>query len=172
MSGAIGGTPHSCLCTDDICANDGAACTAGGGIWTSQCASMCACPEATATCDGDLDGSGGVDVNDLLALLSDFGGTDASSDLDDSGTVDVNDLLALLSAFGSTCSVAAAAPAPPPPPACTQGSDCGGQIWNTCASSCPSICGTPDAMICNMMCNQAFECPFGQCFNEATGACE
>ena len=27
-------------------------------------------------------------------------------------------------------------------------------------------------MMCNMMCNQAFECPFGECFNEATGACE
>ena len=27
-------------------------------------------------------------------------------------------------------------------------------------------------MMCNMMCNKAFDCPFGQCFNEATGARE
>jgi hypothetical protein len=59
-----------------------------------------------------------------------------------------------------------------PEPACTQGTDCGGQVWNDCGSSCPSICGEPDPMMCNMMCNQAYECPFGECFNEATGACE
>ena len=55
---------------------------------------------------------------------------------------------------------------------CTQGDDCGGQVWNTCASSCPAICGYPGPMMCNMMCNQKYECPFGQCFDEQTGTCE
>jgi hypothetical protein len=27
-------------------------------------------------------------------------------------------------------------------------------------------------MMCNMNFHPAFDCPFGQCFNEATGACE
>ena len=66
MTGAIGGTPHTCLCSAEICANDGAACTAGGGIWTDSCDAHCACPEASAACDGDVDASGSVDVNDLL----------------------------------------------------------------------------------------------------------
>ena len=97
-------------------------------------------------------------------LLSDFGSASATSDLDASGTVDVNDLLALLSAFGSTCVDVSA-------PTCTLGSDCGGQVWNDCGSSCPSICGTPPGM-CNMMCNAAYQCGQDQCWNEATGACE
>ena len=34
------------------------------------------------------------------------------------------------------------------------------------------MCGTPDADFCNEMCNAEFQCPNGQCFNDATGACE
>ena len=44
-------------------------------------------------------------------------------------------------------------------PACTQGADCGGQVWNDCGTSCPLICGQPEAQMCNMMCNAAFQCP-------------
>ena len=61
---------------------------------------------------------------------------------------------------------------PAAPPACAQGEDCGGQVWTDCGSSCPSMCGTPDADFCNEMCNAEFQCPNGQCFNDATGACE
>jgi hypothetical protein len=54
---------------------------------------------SAASCAGDVDGSATVDVNDLLALLSDFGSAGANgSDLNSDGVVDVNDLLALLSA--------------------------------------------------------------------------
>ena len=76
------------------------------------------------------------------------------------------------------CPAGAACFAPDPPccaerqAACGQGEDCGGQVWNGCASSCPAICGQDGPMICNMMCNQAFECPNRQCFNEQTGECE
>eukprot|EP01046_Picozoa_sp_COSAG06_P043907 COSAG06_NODE_5827_length_3254_cov_3.707132_2_plen_238_part_00 len=165
-------------------------------------------------------------VNDLLDVLSGFGGAGADgTDVNGDSTVDVNDLLSVLSDFGSSCGMAGGAPAEPAevnccgggsacgyqycaaiaddpatdvneacvqpwgmpagmsfddcsgdaapePAACTMGSDCGGQVWNTCASSCPDICGQPGPMMCNMMCNQAYVCSFGECFNEASGACE
>ena len=43
-------------------------------------------------CAGDVDGSGSVDVDDVLAVIAGFG-TD----------YDVNDLLDVLAAFGSEC---------------------------------------------------------------------
>jgi hypothetical protein len=56
------------------------------------------------TCLGDLDGSGGVDVFDLLTLLGAWGPcddlNDCPADLNNSGDVDVFDLLILLGAWG------------------------------------------------------------------------
>merc|ERR1719231_1526603 len=55
---------------------------------------------------------------------------------------------------------------------CELHSNCGGQVWNDCASSCPEICGQPGAMICNTMCNAWYDCPNGQFFDaEAGGVC-
>ena len=34
------------------------------------------------------------------------------------------------------------------------------------------MCGTPPAMMCNSMCNSAFQCPGQMCFNSASGMCE
>jgi subtilisin family serine protease len=52
-------------------------------------------------CPADFDGSGDVDVNDLLTMLADWGAcADCAADLDDSGMVDVDDLLDLLAAWG------------------------------------------------------------------------
>jgi len=53
---------------------------------------------------GDADGSGVVDVSDLLIVLSSWGecpgsGEPCPADFDGSGTVDVDDLLILLSAW-------------------------------------------------------------------------
>jgi hypothetical protein len=48
-----------------------------------------------------MDGSGEVDITDLLAFLSVFGTPDA--DLNGDGVGDINDLLILLSQFGSAC---------------------------------------------------------------------
>ena len=76
------------------------------------------------------------------------------------------------------CPAGAACFAPDPPccalrPAvCAMGADCGGQVWNECGTSCPFICGVPPPMMCNAMCNAAYQCPGAMCFNEATGMCQ
>ena len=56
-------------------------------------------------CIGDFDGSGAVEVADLLDLLSTFGNScmGCVTDLDGDGSVQVSDLLNLLSVFGATC---------------------------------------------------------------------
>ena len=52
-------------------------------------------------CVGDIDGSGGVDVDDVLLVLGDFGNqTSGPSDLDGDGWVTVNDVLVLIGAWG------------------------------------------------------------------------
>jgi len=43
---------------------------------------------------------------DILDVLSAFGGSDPAADITDDGTVNVNDLLGLLSKFGTECTVA------------------------------------------------------------------
>ena len=62
------------------------------------------CPAGTA-CPGDLDGSGTVDVSDLLALLGQWGTcpdppAECPADLDADGEVGVLDLLVLLGGWG------------------------------------------------------------------------
>ncbi len=51
------------------------------------------------SCPNDLDGSGAVDVDDLLACIASWGTPDA--DVTGDGLTDVNDLLAIIGAFGS-----------------------------------------------------------------------
>lgn len=51
----------------------------------------------------DISGDGTVSVDDLLALLSAYGGSNLDADFDDDGMVGVNDLLALLAQYGSDC---------------------------------------------------------------------
>jgi hypothetical protein len=58
-------------------------------------------------CLGDLDGSGFVDVNDLLVLLAAWGQGGVPADLSGDGVVNVADLLLLLGNWGEC---------PPPPP--------------------------------------------------------
>ena len=53
-----------------------------------------------ASCLGDIDGDGSVGIDDILALISDWGTSASKSDLDQSGTVDVGDLLILIDMFG------------------------------------------------------------------------
>ena len=52
-------------------------------------------------CPGDFDGSGVIDVNDVLHLISSWG--TEGGDVDGNGTTDVNDLLELLAIYGQTC---------------------------------------------------------------------
>ena len=49
---------------------------------------------------GDIDPNDAVDFQDLVALLSNWGGSRGPSDLDGSGTVDFGDLLVVLGAWG------------------------------------------------------------------------
>lgn len=51
-------------------------------------------------CPGDGDGSGTIDVVDLLAMLSVWGTDDADYDVVPDGNIDIQDLLALLASWG------------------------------------------------------------------------
>jgi plastocyanin len=51
-------------------------------------------------CPEDIDGSGAVDVADILAVISAWGQTDVPEDIDGSGTVDVGDLLMIIGSWG------------------------------------------------------------------------
>ncbi len=101
-------------------------------------------------------------VNDLLSLLSGFGGNGSDgSDVNGDGSVDVNDLLQLLSSFGADCTPAAA---------CERGADCGGQVWTDCGSMCPRTCGVEMGMACPDMCVAEYQCPPDQMWDPA-GQC-
>ena len=55
-------------------------------------------------CIGDLDGDLIVTVNDILAVLSEFGClSDCTNDVNEDGAVNVADVLLVLSAFGTVC---------------------------------------------------------------------
>jgi len=51
-------------------------------------------------CPSDIDGSGTVDVDDLLLVIGAWGTASSAEDIDDNGTVDVDDLLILISVWG------------------------------------------------------------------------
>jgi hypothetical protein len=57
--------------------------------------------DPSAPCPGDVDGNSQVNVNDLLAIISDWGQPGNGTDIDGSGSVDVNDLLVVISAWGA-----------------------------------------------------------------------
>ena len=54
-------------------------------------------------CEGDFDGNGVVDVDDLLELVSNYGLENDELDLDDDGSITVNDVLLMLNYFGNNC---------------------------------------------------------------------
>lgn len=55
---------------------------------------------AAGPCPPDTNCSGGVDVNDLLSVITSWGTTSPSADVNGSGLVDVNDLLLVIQAWG------------------------------------------------------------------------
>jgi len=92
-----------CTATGDCFNIEEADCLAFGGLWGtpgSTCDDPDACEEDNP-CPEDIDGSGDVNVDDALAILSDWGSLDGgSSDVTGDGVVDVNDLLAVIAAWG------------------------------------------------------------------------
>ena len=57
-------------------------------------------PPCPNPCPADLDGSGVVDVADLLELIAGWGGNDPTHDIDGDGSVGVGDLLIIIAAWG------------------------------------------------------------------------
>lgn len=53
-----------------------------------------------APCQGDVNGSGGVDASDLAAVLAAWGSSNPAADINGSGTVDASDLAIVLAAWG------------------------------------------------------------------------
>lgn len=51
-------------------------------------------------CPGDVDGSGVIDLDDLVGLLAAWGTADPDADVDGSGVVDIDDLLVVLGTWG------------------------------------------------------------------------
>ncbi len=51
-------------------------------------------------CPADIDGSGDVDTNDLLAVIEAWGLPGGDADIDGDGTVGTDDLLALIASWG------------------------------------------------------------------------
>ncbi|MCH2136564.1 MAG: plastocyanin/azurin family copper-binding protein [Phycisphaerales bacterium] len=70
-----------------------------GGSWTDNGGNIVA-DECPGDCPGDLNGSGSVDVDDLLMLLSAYSQSDAG-DCDGDGDTDVEDLLVLIGGWGA-----------------------------------------------------------------------
>ena len=55
-------------------------------------------------CDADLDGDHDIDVEDLLAVIEDWGCVgDCVGDVNDSGSTEIEDLLEIISDFGGEC---------------------------------------------------------------------
>ena len=126
-------------------------------------------------CLGDIDNNLSVDVNDLLDVLSNFGlEGDIIEDIDNNLVVDVNDILSVLSNYGTECNAEVYPEDPliePVETNCVLGDDCGNQVWTDCGTSCPPICGSPEPMMCNMMCNVGYQCPQGLWWDNDTGNC-
>ena len=91
LSGTIG--------QSDAGTMSGAAFTLTGGFWTG------AANASTPPCPADIDGSGTVDLSDLLIVLAAWGSCAdpqaCPADLTGDGQVDLSDLLGVLAAWGA-----------------------------------------------------------------------
>jgi len=130
-------------------------------------------------CRSDTNNDNLINVGDILNILSAFYSTDTGADINNDSVVDVNDLLLVLNDFGETCGACSCCPTgaqcliadPPCCNGCTQGSDCGGQLWTDCGTSCPLICGQAEPMVCNMMCNSEYQCPPNLWWEDTSKSC-
>ena len=59
-------------------------------------------PFSLLLCPADIDGSGNVNINDLLMVIGNWGATGPNpADITGDGVVDVNDLLAVIGDWGA-----------------------------------------------------------------------
>ena len=75
-------------------------CLTGGGSWAGG---GIPCEDGICDktpCEGDVDGSGTVDVGDLLEVIDQWGSSDSPADINGDGIVNVNDLLAVVGNWG------------------------------------------------------------------------
>src|SRR6267142_5825872 len=56
---------------------------------------------ATRPCPPDINCSGSVNIDDLLAVINSWGMTGTAADVNGSGHVDIDDLLAVINAWGA-----------------------------------------------------------------------
>ncbi|MCH2133385.1 MAG: hypothetical protein MK116_06520 [Phycisphaerales bacterium] len=57
--------------------------------------------ECDNLCPGDVDGDGDADVDDILAVIGNYGNAGGDGDADGDGDVDVDDILLVLNSFGN-----------------------------------------------------------------------
>jgi hypothetical protein len=70
--------------------------------WSVGLDNITLCHTPTPNCPADIDNSGSVDVNDLLAVIGAWGATGANpADITGDQVVDVNDLLAVVGGWGA-----------------------------------------------------------------------
>ena len=74
-------------------------CTSNGGEWQGD-NTVCASTTCGVPCPADTDGSGTVDVSDVLYIVGNWGTNDAAADVNGDGTVNVSDILEVVSAWG------------------------------------------------------------------------
>ena len=75
-------------------------CLSGSGTWMGDGISCEVGICDQTRCEGDTDGSGAVDVGDLLTIIEQWGSDDSVADINGDGIVDVADLLAIVGNWG------------------------------------------------------------------------
>ncbi|MDG2423186.1 MAG: hypothetical protein P8M22_04335 [Phycisphaerales bacterium] len=113
VSGDFAGTGTACLPNPCPISDPRGACCDGENcqeVTQSECdlqggdylgdGISCDTATCTAPCPGDFNLNGAIDVDDLLAVIGNFGTSNDLYDLDQDGVVDVDDLLQIISTFG------------------------------------------------------------------------
>jgi V8-like Glu-specific endopeptidase len=95
-----GGNPMGACCFDADCFElEEAECNSNGGEWQGP-ETTCASSPCAVPCPADTDGSGAVDVSDILYIVGYWGTNDSAADVNGDGTVNVSDILEVVSAWG------------------------------------------------------------------------
>ena len=95
-----GGDPDGACCFEADCfVLTESECTSNNGEWQGE-NTTCASETCGSPCPADTDGSGTVDVTDILIIVGAWGSDNQAADVNGDGTVNVSDILAVVSAWG------------------------------------------------------------------------